>query len=146
MYDDQTVYTAPGQASKKFGGPVQKNKKGEFFVQTHRNDRDIGEKMIDPAVYGFTNPLVERLPLGRKDSAPARDAYTPPEGNQPAPWSKTYGAYSLNEDAPKPPQVNTYDVWSRKDTPPSRNSYTPPPLEEGAKPTPAPWNKAYSQR
>jgi len=50
----------------------------------------------------------------------------------------------LTEDAPNPPQVSTYDVWSRKDAPPSRNSYTPPPLEEGAKPTPAPWNRAYS--
>lgn len=48
------------------------------------------------------------------------------------------------EDAPHPPQVNTYDVWSRKDAPPSRNSYTPPPVEGGAYPTPAPWNRAYS--
>lgn len=50
----------------------------------------------------------------------------------------------MTEDAPNPPQVSTYDVWSRKDAPPSRKSYTPPPLEEGAKPTPAPWNRAYS--
>lgn len=101
--------------------------------------------MIDPAVYGFTNPLVERLPLSnRRESAPARDSYTPPqEGDKPtgAVWHK---AYSLTEDAPVPPKVNTYDVWNRRDTPPARNSYTPPPLEEGAYPSPAPWNKAYS--
>lgn len=100
--------------------------------------------MIDPAVYGFTNPMVERLPLsGRKETAPARESYTPPQtGDKPtgAVWHKSY---SLMEDAPKAPQVNTYDVWSRKDAPPARNSYTPPPLEEGTKPTPAPWNKAY---
>jgi len=49
--------------------------------------------MIDPAVYGFSNPLVERLPYGRKDSAPARDSYTPPQaGDQPtgAVWHKAY--------------------------------------------------------
>lgn len=47
------------------------------------------------------------------------------------------------EDAPTPPPVNTYDVWSRKDSAPARNSYTPPPLEEGTAPRPAPWNRAY---
>lgn len=101
--------------------------------------------MIDPSVHGFTNPLVDRLPLsGRPENAPARDSYTPPQdGPSPtgAPWHK---AYSLMEDAPVPPQVNTYDVWSRKDSAPARNSYTPPPVEEGSFPRPAPWNKAYS--
>jgi hypothetical protein len=32
--------------------------------------KDIGEKNIDPEVYGFTNPLVERLPLPRPDGPP----------------------------------------------------------------------------
>ena len=100
--------------------------------------------MIDPAVYGYTNPMVERLPLsGRRETAPARDSYTPPQQGQNPTGAVWHKSYSLTEDAPQPPQVNTYDVWTRKDSAPARSSYTPPAIEDGAHPRPAPWNKAY---
>ena len=47
--------------------------------------KDIGEKQIDPDVHAFTNPLVERLPLGRPENPPKQNPnYNPHVGPQPS--------------------------------------------------------------
>ena len=42
----------------------------KYIDSSSTDKKDIGENQIDPDVHAFTNPMVERLPLGRPENPP----------------------------------------------------------------------------